>query len=97
MELGETLESALIREVEEEVLTTPQKIEFLGTREVFRGEGEDKTHWIGFDYRVKVDPKQVGIGEPEMCELHKWVSIDESPEPKQTQMDFKIQKYKDKL
>lgn len=97
VELGEELKSAVLREVKEEILTRPLEIEFIGTREVFRWIEDKKTHWIGFDYKVLVDPSQVGIGEPDMCAELVWRPLTDIPTPKQSQMDYKIAKYLDKL
>lgn len=97
LEFGETLESAVRRELKEEIGAEASKIEFLGTREVFREHDGKNTHWIGFDYRVLVNPKEVEIGEPEMCSELRWSSLNEIPNPRQSQMDYKINKYSDKL
>jgi ADP-ribose pyrophosphatase YjhB (NUDIX family) len=97
VKFGETIETALRREVEEEVGTKPFNIEFLGTREVF-GENEGKkTHWVTYDYRVQVDPKEVRIAEPDKCSELKWCRINELPSPLQSKLSSYIDKYRDRF
>ncbi len=97
VEVGETLEQAVRREVLEEVGVEVLAIEYLGHREVFRETAGIQTHWIGFDYKVLVDPQTVSIKEPDMCSQLRWCSLSEIPLPKQSQMDYKIAKYQEKL
>lgn len=97
VEVGETLVQAVRREVLEEVGAEVLAIEYLGHREVFRETAGIQTHWIGFDYKVLVDPQTVSIKEPDMCSQLRWCSLSEIPLPKQSQMDYKIAKYQEKL
>jgi 8-oxo-dGTP diphosphatase len=97
VEFGEAIEEAVRREVLEEVGAEVLKTEYLGYREVFREHLGTKTHWIGFDYKVLVDPSQVRIGEPDMCAELVWRPLTNIPVPKQSQMDYKIEKYRAKL
>lgn len=97
VEFGETLEEAVVREVQEEVGAKPFNIEYLGLREVFREHKGKKTHWIAFDYRVQVDPTEVKIMEPEKCAELKWCTIDKIPTPMHSQFPLFLERYKDKL
>ncbi len=94
---GETLEDAVRREVMEECGTSPEDIEFLGYREVFRKLNGVDTHWIAFDFRAKVDPSKVSIQEPDKCLKHEWFKIDEIPEPKHSQFPIFLEQHKDKI
>lgn len=97
VEHGESLEEALIREVQEEIHAKPFNIEYLGMREVFRKHEGKTTHWIAFDYKVQVDPKEVKIMEPHKCAKLRWCTLDEIPEPMHSQFPLFLEKYKDKL
>lgn len=99
VEHGESLEEALVREVQEEIGAKPFDFEFLGTREVFREYEGKQTHWIAFDYRVQVDPTEVTIKEPDKCAELRWVTLEEFPEESElhSQFPFFLEKYKDKL
>lgn len=94
VEFGETLETALFRELKEEYLVEPLQYELLGTREVFREHQGLPTHWIAFDFKVLVDPKSVGIGESEMMSEIGWFSIDTLPDPIHSQVPATFTKYK---
>jgi len=78
---GETLEAALIREVQEEYMSNPIKSVFLGFRELFREHEGKSTHWLAFDYKVLLDPKTVSIGEPHKMAEIGWFALDALPDP----------------
>jgi len=97
IEFGDSIEETIGKEVKEECGADVIDVEFLGTREVFREHGGKPTHWIQFDYRVRIDPSQVKIMEPEKCLELRWCTIDEIPEPQHSQFPAFLEKYKDKL
>ncbi len=80
LDCGETLEACLIRELQEEINTTPLSIEFLGMMEKFRVLDGLDTHWLGFYYKCLVDPQKVQIEGREADEMI-WLPFDEYPEP----------------
>jgi ADP-ribose pyrophosphatase YjhB (NUDIX family) len=88
VKFGETVLAALRREMKEEYSAEAQDIEFMGWRDVFRKMDGKDTHWIAFDFKVKVDPNQVAIGEPHKARDLRWVSYDEMAklDPMHTQM-----------
>ncbi len=98
VEWDENIEDALVREIKEEYMTDVVKAEFLGYRDVHR-ELDDgtKTHWVMIDYKVQVNPDQVGIGEPESIDELRWVNPGAIPEPTHSQLPAFLNKYKDKL
>lgn len=97
LKLGETLEEAILREVKEETGSTPFNFEYLGFREAFREHEGKKTHWLAFDYRAQVDPKEVSIMEPEKCAEIRWCAIEEIPAPMHSQFLIFLERYNDKL
>jgi len=97
LEVGETTESAVIREVREELGAVPFNVEYLGHSEVFREHEGKQTHRICFDYKAQVKSKDVKIMEPDMCaELH-WCAPDSIPKPMMSQFPAFLEKYKHKL
>jgi ADP-ribose pyrophosphatase YjhB (NUDIX family) len=94
---GETLDGCLSREVKEEYGVELFNPEFLGFNEIFREHEGQKTHWIGFRYRVELNREDVVNAEPEKHDEIGWFTIDEMPMPRHSQVDSAVKKYKDKL
>ncbi len=97
VKFGERIEEAIVREVKEETGAVPFNIEFLGRREPIRIHEGEKTHWIAFDYKAEVDPRQVKIMEPEKCSEIRWCKINQIPEPMHSQFPLFLETYKDKF
>lgn len=81
VELGETVEAALARELKEELCVEAKKTEYIGFEQFIRTIDGVSRHWITFTYLVLVDPSEVAIGEPESCDALAWASLDEMPTP----------------
>jgi len=94
---GEKIEDAVRREIKEECGADALEIEYLGFREVFREHEEKPTHWIFFDYKVKINPEEVSITEPEKSLEQRWCKINDIPEPKCSPLNFFLEKNKAKL
>lgn len=94
---GELVEDTVRREVKEECGADALEIENLGFREALRTHEGQETHWVFFDYKVRIDPSQVYITEPDKCLEHKWCKVDEIPEPRHSQFPVFLDKYKDVL
>ncbi len=86
IELGESIDEAIQREIFEELCTETLDIEFLDAGDSHRVNHEgEKTHWIWILHAVKVDPKKVKIGEPDkMAELG-WFNLKTLPQPLHSQ------------
>jgi 8-oxo-dGTP pyrophosphatase MutT (NUDIX family) len=97
VEPHESLEDAVRREVEEECGGRATDIEFMGFREVFREIGGKQSHWMAFDFKARVDPKDVSIKEPDKCQELRWCTIDEIPQPQHSQFPYFLNKYKNQL
>jgi len=81
MEVGETFEQAVKREIKEEYCCNVEDLKLVGINNVLRNNGSEKTHWIAVLFAVKLDPKKVSIGDKEkMVELG-WFKSNKLPSP----------------
>jgi 8-oxo-dGTP pyrophosphatase MutT (NUDIX family) len=95
LHVGESLLAAVEREVVEEYAATIHDIVPLGYREVHReNDSLEKTHWISFDFAVRVDPQSVKNLEPEKCVEIGWFRLDSLPAPLHSQWPVFIKKYR---
>ena len=95
---GENAEDNMVRELKEEYDADPLKITFLGYRDIHRKLNDGTpTHWLGLDFAVLVDPKQVKINEPDMIDAADWFTWENLPSPAHSQTDIFMTKYHDTL
>lgn len=94
---GQTAEANAIREIEEEYSVRPQKINFLGYRDVFRTQNDTQTHWLSLDFLVKVDRNKAKINEPDFFDDSGWFSLDKLPSPLHSQLPTLLKKYQNEL
>lgn len=79
VEFGETIEAAIMREVEEELGIKINLIEMLCyTDHVMPGEGQ---HWVSIGWLAKIRSGKPKIMESEKCDGLKWFALDELPSP----------------
>lgn len=97
LELHDTVENTLRKEILEEYCTDILDYEFIGYRGVHREHEGEKTHWIALDFKVLVDKEKVKNGEPHKFDAVEWFRLDNLPQPLHSQMQFCLEKYKDKL
>ncbi|MGI9027696.1 MAG: NUDIX domain-containing protein [Candidatus Saccharimonadales bacterium] len=98
LKFGQTAEANMLRELKEEYNATAIKSELLGYRDVFRELPDGtKTHWVGLDFAVLVDPAEVKINETEMCDDSGWFTRDTLPSPLHSQQAPFFEKYKAQL
>jgi len=97
LELGETVEETLRKEIKEEYCTDVIEYEFLGYRDVHRQHQGQKTHWIGLDFKVLVDPKKVKNGEPHKFDEVKWFPYKNLPQHSHSQFPTFLKLYRHKL
>ena len=90
---GQTIEQTLRDEVFQEYGAAVLEFEELGRREVFREQDGEPTHWIAFDFLVRVDRSQVRNGEPHKFEAIEWFKPDTLPSPLHSQLPFTLAKY----
>jgi 8-oxo-dGTP diphosphatase len=97
LEFGETVEERLRQEIREEYCTEILDFEFLGFRDVHRQHQGKPTHWISLDFKVRVDPEKVKIGEPHKFEAIDWFTLDRLPDNLHSQLPYFFEKYKSQL
>lgn len=97
IELGDTVEGTLRKEIKEEYCADVLEYEFLGFRDVHREQNGTQTHWIALDFKVRIDPAQVRNGEPHKAEEIAWYRLDALPSPMHSQWPVFYGLHKDKL
>ncbi len=97
LEIGETVEDCLKKELKEEYGVEPISHNFLGYLDVFRTMNEVKTHWVSLEFLVLVDPAQVINGEPHKFDEIGWFKLDNLPSPLHSAFSSVMEKFKDKL
>ncbi len=97
LELFDTVEETLKKEIKEEYCTDVLSYEFLGYRDIHRVDNDKNTHWVTLDFRVLVDKDKVKNGEPHKLDVVEWFKLDVLPQPAHSQLIAFVEKYKDKL
>jgi 8-oxo-dGTP pyrophosphatase MutT (NUDIX family) len=97
LEVGETIEECLAREMKEEIGTTPIESEYLGVRELFRVIDGIASHWIGFYFKVLVNKGEVKIVPGEETDAHLWQSFHDMPTPMISKHEELYEMYKHKF
>jgi 8-oxo-dGTP diphosphatase len=97
LDVHDTVEDTLRKEIKEEYCAEVLEYEFLGYRDVHRESEEGtKTHWIALDFKVLVDRDSVKNGEPHKFDEINWFTIDSLPQPLHSQIPKYLQTYKDR-
>ncbi|HEY6737056.1 MAG TPA: NUDIX domain-containing protein [Candidatus Saccharimonadia bacterium] len=100
LHFGERTVDGAVREAQEEygaqVLGEPT---LLGFREVFRTSPDGTpTHWIAFDYLLRVDPDSMRLNETDTLSAGGWYTLNDLPSPRHSQMETVYwEKYHDRL
>lgn len=77
IELGETIEEALVREIREETGLEIHDIEFIGFQEfIFDDAYWKKRHFIFFDYACRTDSTEVVLNDE--GQAYAWVPLEEA-------------------
>jgi 8-oxo-dGTP pyrophosphatase MutT (NUDIX family) len=97
LDFGVSVEETLEKEIKEEYSTDIKKYTFLGYRDVHRAHNGTKTHWVGLDFAVLIDPKKVKNGEPHKFDEIAWYTLDTIPENAHSQFPEFLRLHKKKL
>ncbi len=92
MEMHDTVEETLRKEIKEEYTTDVLDYQFMGYRDVHRvlPDGQ-KTHWLSLDFLVLIDPTKVTIGEPHKFDDMGWFTLENLPSPLHSQLPYDIE------
>jgi 8-oxo-dGTP pyrophosphatase MutT (NUDIX family) len=94
VELHDTIEATIRKEVKEELKTDVLEYEFMGFRDVHREQNGQKTHWVALDFKVLVDREKVGNGEDHKFEKVEWFPMNQWPTPLHSQLPAYFEKNK---
>ena len=97
LELHDTVENTIRKEIAEELCTDVISYEFLGYRDVHRKHAGAKTHWISLDFIVLIDRSKVRNGEPHKFDEIGWFRLDNLPAPLHSQAPTELELYRDRL
>lgn len=97
LDFGVSVEETLKKEIKEEYGTDVVSYEFLGYRDVHREHDGKKTHWIGLDFKVLVDPTKVSNGEPHKLDEVAWFTTDTLPLNLHSQLPGFLKRYQNRL
>lgn len=81
VELGETFEQAVRRELKEEYAIVPEELKFIGVNNVLRKNGKEKTHWVALIFAVQVDRKKVKRNDWRLIDEIGWFKRFNLPKP----------------
>jgi len=97
LDLDDSVEETLKKEIAEEYCTDIVEYEFLGYRDLFREHEGQKTHWIALDFKVLIDKEKVANGEPHKFDEVKWFTYETLPENIHSQNPAFFETYYEKL
>jgi 8-oxo-dGTP diphosphatase len=97
LEVHDTIEGTLRKEIQEEYGADVLDFEFIGYRDVHREHAGERTHWVSFDYKVLVDPAQVKNNEPHKFDDIQWFTLDKIPDEVHSQLPLFLEKYRESL
>src|SRR5438105_4964828 len=85
LELGETFEEAVKREIKEEYDTEILSLTYAGVHNVLRRNEGQKTHWVALIFKVAIDSKKVKIGDADKIDQIGWFRSNAWPKPLHSQ------------
>lgn len=95
LEIGESFEQAVRREIKEEYCVEPVGLQMFGVNNVIRKNGGQATHWVAILFVAEVDPRKVKIGEPKKMEKLGWFSKENFPKPLHSMLETHFNMLKD--
>ena len=97
IEMGDTVEETIIKEIKEELDADVLEMNFLGYRDMFREMNGEKTHWIALQFLVHVNAMQVKNNEPHKFDDVQWFTLDNLPNPLHSSALQILEKFKTKI
>jgi 8-oxo-dGTP pyrophosphatase MutT (NUDIX family) len=97
LDLGDSVEETLKKEIAEEYCTDILEYEFLGYRDLFREHEGQKTHWVALDFKVLINKEKLANGEPHKFDEVGWFTRETLPEKIHSQNPAFFETYKEKL
>ena len=97
LEVHDTVEGTLRKEIAEDYCTKVISYEFLGYRDVHREHGGEKTHWVALDFKVLVNRETVQNGEPHKFDEIGWFRLSDLPQLLHSQLPTFFNQYADRL
>ncbi len=91
LEIGETFEEGVLREVTEEFGVDGFNLVPLDVYNLIREQDGVVTHWVAIPYAVQVDPAAVKICEPHKVDEISWFTPDALPSPQHTCLQRTVQ------
>lgn len=91
IELGESIDHTLHRELYEELKTKPLEVLFLSAYDAHREYQGQKTHWIALLHAIRVKPDTVSLGEPDKFDEIGWFTSKNLPAPLHSQFHKALQ------
>lgn len=85
IEFGESIDSAIKREINEELCASTLEIKFICVYDAHRKIDDNTTHWIQLVHAVRVSPDDIKIGEPHKIDEIGWFTSKNLPEPLHSQ------------
>lgn|SRR5487761_223877 len=95
LEVGTTLEENVLKEIAEEYGCKGEIQEVLPAHGLFREQNGVKTHWLVVPFFVKVNPKEVKIGEPHKIDEIGWFRLDNLPKPLHTGFQYTFASFRE--
>ncbi len=97
LELGDTIEDTLKKEIKEEYGTEVLEYEFLGYQDIFRTHNDTKTHWVALNFLVRIDREAAYNAEPHKFDEVGWFTLDALPSPLHSQFPKFTEMYREKI
>ncbi len=97
IELHDTVEDTIRKEIKEEYNADVLECEFLGYRDAHRIQNGEPSHWIALDFKVLVNRDQVKNNEPHKFDEIGWFRLDNLPEDLHSQLPIFFDLHRDKL
>lgn len=94
VKFGERTIDAVHREIKEEFGADVLEAKQIGAREVLREHEGKTTHWISFQFLVKVDKDTVYNAEPDKHDDLQWFRLDNLPSPLHSQVSAELEIFK---